>query len=221
MRARFASLPPRALLAIGVGAVLLYAMVVWFLLVSPKRAEATTLSEDVVAAELRLAEARATASRPTRPAGTRVSDVLRLAKAMPASTDQPGLLLELELLGRATGVQLGSITLQEPVINLGGPTAIPVVVTVDGSYRQVTRFVRRARELVRVRGGEVRATGRLFTVQAVEIAESKAHGFPRLDAAITLNSFVYDGPLVPVTPPPPPAPSDDSSTSTTAARGTR
>ena len=118
MRARLASLPPRALLAIGVGAVLLYAMVVWFLLVSPKRAEATTLSEDVVAAELRLAEARATASRPTRPTGTRVSDVLRLAKAMPASTDQPGLLLELELLGRATGVELGSITLQDPVLNV-------------------------------------------------------------------------------------------------------
>jgi Tfp pilus assembly protein PilO len=202
----------------ALGSVLLYTLVVWFLVVSPKRAEAVTMSDDVIAAELRLADARATATRPAQQADTGVTEVLRLAKAMPASTDQPGLLLELELLARAAGVELGSITLQEPVPTAGAPTSIPVVVTAEGSYRQVTRFVRRARELVRVRGSDVRATGRFLTVQAVEMKESKAHGFPLLDAAITLNSFVYDGPLVPVTPPAV-VESDDASAATTAAKG--
>jgi Tfp pilus assembly protein PilO len=219
MKARIASLPPRALIGLAVGAVLLYTLLVWFLVVSPKRAEAVTLSADVIAAELRLADARATTTRPAQQEDTGVTEVLRLAKAMPASTDQPGLLLELELLARAAGVDLGSIALQEPVPTAGAPTSVPVVVTTEGSYRQITRFVRRARELVHVRGSDVRATGRLFTVQAVEIKESKAHGFPLLDAAITLNSFVYDGPLVPVTPPPV-VESDDASPATTAARGT-
>ena len=201
MKARIAALPPRAVIAIAVGAVLVYALVLWFVLVSPKRAEATTLADDVIAAELRLAEARVSSTRP-QTAGTRVSDVVRLAKAMPSSADQPGLVLELDRLARSTGVKLGSITPRETLVTPGTPTAIPVVVTAEGSYRQVTRFIRRARELVRVRGGNVRATGRLFAAQAVELTESNAKGFPYLDATITFNAFVYDGPIVAVTPPP-------------------
>ena len=52
------------MIAIAVGAVLVYALVLWFLLISPKRAEATTLADDVIAAELRLAEARVSSTRP-------------------------------------------------------------------------------------------------------------------------------------------------------------
>ena len=218
MKARFAALPPRAVIAIAVGAVLVYALVLWFLLIAPKRAEATTLADDVIAAELRLAEARVSSVRP-QTAGTRVSDVLRLAKAMPSSADQPGLVLELDRLARSTGVKLGSITPRETLVTAGSPTAIPVVVTAEGSYRQITRFIRRARELVRVRGGNVRATGRLFAAQAVELTESNAKGFPLLDATITFNAFVYDGPIVAVTPPPS-AETDDTSSGTSAAKGT-
>jgi len=115
MKARIASLSPRALIAITAGAVLLYALVLWFLLVSPTRAEATTVTADVISAELRLAEARVTANRPAERTGARVTDVLRLAKAMPSSADQPGLVLELDRLARSSGVQLTSITPQEPV----------------------------------------------------------------------------------------------------------
>ena len=219
MKARIAALPPRAQIAIAAGAVLVYALALWFLLVAPKQAEATTVADDVIAAELRLVEARVTTTRP-QTGGTRVSDVLRLAKAMPASADQPGLVLELDRLARSTGVKLGSITPREAVLTAGTPTAIPVVVTAEGSYRQITRFIRRARELVRVRGGNVRATGRLFAVQAVELTESNAKRFPYLDATITFNAFVYDGPIVPVAPPPSAEESEDTSSGATAAGGT-
>lgn len=221
MKERLAALPPRALIGIVACVVLVYALALWFLLVAPKRAEATTLASGVIAAELELAEARVNVTRPqTQTSGARVSDVLRLAKAMPSSADQPGLVLELDRLARSTGVKLGSITPREPVVSAGGPTAIPVVVTAEGSYRQITRFIRRARELVRVRGGEVRATGRLFTAQAVELTESNAKGFPFLDATITFNAYVYDGPVVPVTPPPSADDADDTSSGTAAAGGT-
>ena len=92
--------------------------------------------------------------------------------------------------------------------------------TAEGSYRQITRFVRRARELVRFSGGKVRATGRLFTVQAVELAESNAKRFPFIDATITLNAFVYDGPIVPETPPPAATDEDDTSGESSAAGAT-
>lgn len=219
MKGRISTLSPRALVAIAAGAVLVYALALWFLVIAPKRAEATTLAADVAAAELRLADARVTSARP-QPGGARVSDVLRLAKAMPSSADQAGLVLELDRLAHATGVKLGSITPGEPVTGASGPTAVPVVVSAEGSYRQITRFVRRARELVRVRSGEVRATGRLFTVQEVELGESDARKFPFLDAIITLNAFVYDGPIVPETPPPSADTGDDLSTGASAARRT-
>ncbi len=126
MKARLAALPPRALLAIAVGAVLVYALVVWFLVVSPKRAEATTLSDDVVAAELRLADARATASRPH--AADRHARLRRLpAREGDAGEHRPAgpRCSSSSCLARATGVTLGSITLQEPVIERGRPDGDP------------------------------------------------------------------------------------------------
>lgn len=218
MRARFTSLPTRGQIGIAIGAVLVYAIAVWFLLIAPKQAEATALVDDVAAAELRLVDAQVAAKRPTQVLGTSVGDVFRLAKAMPASSEQSSLLLELELSGRATGLKIASIAPGVPVLAAGSPTAVPVVVTADGSYAQFARFLRRVRNLVRVRNGAVRATGRLFTVQSVELSESKARGFPRLDGVITFNAFAYDGPIAPVAPPAAPA-TDDGSTSSSAAAG--
>ena len=71
MKARLAALPPRAVIAIAAGAVLVYALALWFLLIAPKRAEATTLADGVIAAELRLAEVRVKSTRP-QSAGTQV-----------------------------------------------------------------------------------------------------------------------------------------------------
>ena len=217
MKARFATLPTRGLIAIAAGAVLVYALALWLLVISPKRSEAATLADEVIAAELDLAAAQLETKRPRVATGPRVSDVLVLAKAMPSSADQSGLVLELDRLARSTGISLGSITPRDPALGSGGPTTIPVVVTAEGSYREITRFLERARHLVRVRGGEVRATGRLLTLQAVELSESNAHGFPLLDATITLNAFVYDGPIVPAMPEPSTEDEEDLSTGASAA----
>jgi Tfp pilus assembly protein PilO len=195
--ARATSLSPRAIAALAAGAVLVYAIVAWFLVVSPKRSEVSSLGSEIAAAEIRLAEAKTAANRPRSAAGP-VSDVLRLAKAMPENGDQPGLVLELSRLARSTDVTLGSISTQSALVAPGTPTTIPVVVTVSGSFFKIARFLQRTRTLVTVRRGKLRATGRLLTVQNVELAESATDGFPMLDATITLNAYVYDGPLTPV-----------------------
>jgi Tfp pilus assembly protein PilO len=221
VKARVAALSPRAQFAIAVAAVLVWTLALWFLLVVPKRSHAASLSEDVAAAEFQLVNAQAEARRPHKQtSGPRVADVLRLAKAMPSSADQAGLVLELDRLARSSGVTLGSITPSEAVVGAGGATTIPVVVTATGSYRQITRFLRNTRALVRVRRGAVRATGRLLTMQNIELAESSTRKFPYLDATITLNAFVYDGPIVPETPPPTATDSGDTSSGATASGST-
>jgi Tfp pilus assembly protein PilO len=217
---RVSTLSPRALAAIAGVAVLVYAVAAWFLFVSPKRSEAASVQADIAAAEIRLAEAKAAANRPRPAAGGPVSDVLRLAKAMPESGDQPGMVLELSRLASSSKVTLQSISTQDTVPVAGAPTTIPVVVTVGGTFFQITRFLQQARRLVTVRKGELRATGRLFTVQNVELVESATDGFPKLDATITMNAYVYDGPLTPVETPTLPESELPASTGRAAAGST-
>jgi Tfp pilus assembly protein PilO len=203
VKARLASLSPRARLAVAGLALLLYTAVVWFLVVSPKSAEVARLGDDVAAAEARLVAAQAEANRPSAPApaAVPVAEVLQLAKAMPSSGDQAGLVLELSALAAKSGVKLRSISPGAPATGAGGATMIPVTVTLDGAYFKITKFLKLARQLVGVRGEQVTATGRLLTVQSVELVESQEHGFPRLDGTIVLNAYVYDGPIAPPTPP--------------------
>lgn len=219
MRSRVAELSPRAQAALAAAAVLLYAAAVWFLLVAPKRSEAASLAADVEAAELQLVEARTAATRP-RTESAPVSDVVLLARAMPPTAEQPSLVLELTQLARRAGVTLASIAPKESEVDVAGATRVPVAVSVSGSYSAITRFLQLTRRLVRVSGGELRAAGRLFNVQGVELSESSTGVFPKLDAVITLNAYAYDGPIAPPTPPTPtPAPSDDGTTGTAAAGG--
>lgn len=218
MKARVADLSPRVRLALAAGAVLVYALVLWFLVVAPKRAEVTRIADEVTAAELRLADARATANRPNRTAP--VTDVVRLAKAMPSSADQASLVLELSVLARRAGVTLGSIAPEPATTDANGATLVPVAVSVTGSYGRITAFLRYARELVAVRSGRLQAAGRLLAVQGIELTESSAGTFPLLDATITFDAYAYDGPIAPPTPPTPTPSEEESSSGATAAGGT-
>jgi hypothetical protein len=213
VRARLSSLSPRALAGLLGAVVFLYAAVLWLLVVSPSRSDAAAAKDELAAAEVRLAAAQTTTTRP-RAVDAPVVDVLRLTKAMPASSDQSGLVLELTRLARVSGVKLKFLTQQELVEAVGGPSMIPISVTVGGNYRQITRFLRLTRTLVTVRGGAIRARGRLLGVQGVTLTESASEGFPKLDAVVAINAYVYDGPIAPEEIPPPDEeePASDGST---------
>jgi Tfp pilus assembly protein PilO len=219
VKARVADLSPRARIALAAAAVLVWTLALWFLVVAPKRAEVARLGDEVTAAELRLADARASANKPKQDTAP-VTDVVRLAKAMPASADQPSLVLELAVLARRAGVTLGSIAPEAATTDSTGATLVPVPVTVTGSYGRITGFLKLARQLVGVRGGELQASGRLFAVQGIELSESSAGKFPKLDATITFNAYAYDGPIVPPAPPTPTPTEEESTSGATAAGGT-
>lgn len=220
MKARIPELSPRASLAIAAGAVLVWTVALWFLLVAPKRAEVARVQGEIAAAELQLAEARATANRPRDRGLAPVTDVVRLAKAMPSSAEQSSLVLELSSLARRAGVTLGSIAPEAAEVDSTGATLVPVAVSVTGTYGRVTTFLRHARQLVRVRGGRVLASGRLFSVQGVELSESANGKFPMLDATITLHAFAYDGPIAPPATPTPTPGEGETTSGATAAGGT-
>jgi type IV pilus assembly protein PilO len=162
----------------------------YFLVVSPKKSAAAGLETEIAAANVELMTARAAAAPQggdTQPIA--VADIFRLAKAMPANPDMPGILLELSRIAEETGISFTSITPQASTASTGYQV-VPISVTFDGSFYALSDLLFRLRTLVSVRRGELHATGRLFAVQGVDFTES-SEGFPELTASLTLNAYVY------------------------------
>lgn len=182
-------LSPRAFYGVVAGGLLVYALVGWFMLVGPKRAEAATLKEEVAAAEQALSAARLAATAKPDAQPIAVADIFRLAKAMPSSPDMPGIVLELSRIAGETGIQFNSISPQVSV-STGSYQSVPIALVFDGNFYELSDFLFRLRTLVGVRHGELHSSGRLFAVKTLAFAESAA-GFPDITASLTVDAFVY------------------------------
>jgi type IV pilus assembly protein PilO len=182
-------LSPRALYAVAGGILLVYALFGWFVLVGPKRSEAARLQEELVTTEAAVAAARVAATRKNDAQPIAVADIFRVAKAMPSVPDMPGILLELARLAEESGIEFKSITPQVATAE-GAFQRIPISLSFDGSFYELSDFLFRLRTLVGVRSSELHATGRLFAVSTVGFEESP-RGFPDLSATLTVDAFVY------------------------------
>jgi hypothetical protein len=173
---------------VGVG-LLLYGAAGYFLFVSPKKGESVRLGEQIAAANVELATARAASQVKDDTQPITVADIFRLATAMPSTPDMPGILLELSRIADETGIRFKSITPQSAV-PVGAYQSVPIEVTFDGSFYALSDFLFRLRTLVLVRRGELHAAGRLFSVQSVDFVEGDS-GFPMLGATLKLQAYVY------------------------------
>jgi hypothetical protein len=170
-------------------ALLAYCAFGWFVLVSPKRSAAAGLEQEVAAAESAVVAARAALATQHDAEPVAVADIFRLATAMPAVADMPGILLELARLAEETGIEFDSVA-------PGASTAatdfqqVPISLVFDGSFYELSDFLFRLRTLVGVRAGELHATGRLFSVESLSFIEAD-RGFPELTANLTVNAYVF------------------------------
>jgi type IV pilus assembly protein PilO len=207
-------LPQQAMIAIVVGAALLFGVAAWFLLVHPQsgkvgnlKAQAADVQAKIDAYNQQVAAAR---SRPK----IEVADVYRLAKAMPDKTDMPDVLLELSGLARDTGISFETIAPQ-PAVGIGSYSVVPISVTFNGNFYDLADFLYRLRSLVTVNAGRLDATGRLFEVDTLTFNQGPAK-FPQIQANLVIDAFVYAA--APAAPPTPVAPS--ATTTTTSATTT-
>lgn len=197
-------LTPRTLGAVVAVLVLAYVAGGYFLLVSPRKAEAARLDEEIAQTQVQLAAAQAAVAVQDDTQPIAVADIFRLSTAMPATPDMPGILVELQRIADETGIGFKSITPQQ-----AGPAGtyavVPIDVAFDGTFYALSDFLFRLRTLVTVRRGELHASGRLFSVDSVDFSEANT-GFPTLSANLKLKAYVY-GTGVPATgaAPPPPA----------------
>jgi hypothetical protein len=190
-------------LGVLVGVVLLvFAAGGYFLVVAPKKSEASRLDAEIATATADLLAARAAAEATDDTQPIAVADIFRLAKAMPSKPDMPGILLELARIADETGIRFTSIAPQTST-TVGAYQVVPIAVVFEGSFYALSDLLFRLRTLVSVRHGELHATGRLFAVESVGFAEAES-GFPNLTASLTLNAYVY-GTSAPANEVPPPA----------------
>lgn len=188
---------PKFAVGAAVGAGLLLVVAGWMLLVSPARSKSADLQTKIAATQSDIATRKAAIARkPKIEVDVRTSDLYRLTKAVPGRADMPGLVLELNRLSKRTGVGFQTIAPQT-VVTGQGYNVLPLNVVVNGRFGEVNSFLHQLRRLVTVKKARLDASGRLFSVDNVALAESPNAKFPEVQATITLDAFVYAGGVLP------------------------
>jgi hypothetical protein len=204
--------PIWAQVVIAVVAALFVAAGGYFVLVTPRKAEATMLQREIEAADQRIADYRAKSLAAKGRPKIRTADIFRLAKAMPDQTDMSGVLLQLNQTAADTGITFQSIAPQTAV-PVSGYRAIPIQLSFQGNFYDLVDFLFRLRNLVGVHGGALDASGRLFAVDTLNFSEGH-DGFPQVAATLVVDAFVYG------TAPVAAAPATDTTASTTSTTTT-
>lgn len=182
-------LNPHALTALLVGGVLLVGLLGWFLLVRPQGAKIKSLRAQQAEVQRKIDDRRQQTAAARGTPTIHVADVYRLAKAMPDKVDMPDLLLELSQLARDSGIEFDSIT-PAAAASLTGYQVVPITVTFNGNFFNLSDFLYRLRTLVDVQNAELDATGRLFNVDTISFSEGTS-GFPSIQASLVIDAFVY------------------------------
>jgi Tfp pilus assembly protein PilO len=216
-------LPKWAPLAGIVVAALLVGLGGWKFVVAPQSKKAASLQEQTAGVQQQIAQnlaaaaaARNTASAPSQT--IRVADLYKLAKAMPSDEDIPDLLIELSRVTKEAGVD---VTTLSPTTSSSSDGTVPVSLNVSGDFYSVTDLLYRLRNLVWVRNGALQATGRLFSIDSVNLTPTTG---TTVTATIRMHAFVYGGgaaaPLpTGALPDTPTTPAPDTSSGGTSAAG--
>jgi type IV pilus assembly protein PilO len=201
-------------------ALLIVALVGYFLLIKPKQDAAGKLSEEIATLETQLEVAMAAQRQPqTDESAIQVAEVFQVTKAMPDEDDMPGILLELNSVATAAGIEFLSIAPQAASVQ-ASYTALPINLSFEGNYYDLTDFLFRLRNLVSVRDGELSADGRLYALDSLSMTEGP-DGFPEIAASLTVTAYYYSTlpPAAPAVPVAPGTPTDTAATTTTAPEG--
>lgn len=178
---------PRALAIAIVALLVVLTAATWFILVSPKRNQSSSLSSQIKVAKSTLQARQATA----RHASSKVSQSLFIRRALPDTVAIPQVILELNRVASSDHVTLDGVTPSAATAYLGF-NAIPISVVVSGRFFDIEAFLQDLRTQVDVnKQGAISSTGRLFDVQSVNL--TIAQTAPQVSATIALNVFDYSG----------------------------
>lgn len=207
MNARLSTLSSQAQVALVAAAVVIVAVVGWFVAVAPKRSTAADLKKQTADVQAQIDRNRTAAFARALPA-VRSASVFNLSKAMPDTVGMPDVILELNQLASDSGISFDEITPGTPATSTAFDVE-PITMQFTGNFYNLQDFLLRLRNLVRVENGRLLAHGRMFAISDLSFAEAEQK-FPIVTAKMTVNTFV---PAVPL--PAAPAATDTTATGTT------
>jgi hypothetical protein len=128
----------------------------------------------------------------------RASDLFRLNKALPDKSDMSAIILDVNRLAAANKLSFSSIAPTAAIAGTGS-IAQPVIVTVQGRFGAVSKFLGDLRKLVRVRGGLLDARGRTYSITQIDVGSPDESTFPMVKSTVTINahSFIPTAPVDP------------------------
>jgi Tfp pilus assembly protein PilO len=179
------------LTAVLAGVLVLVLAAAYMLLIRPKGNEASNLDSEIASlqAEASLAsDQNAAAAQPK--VKINVADLFRVAKALPDGSDMAEIMVELVATADASGVKFESIQPSDAVA-FTGYSAVPINLTVQGNYYDLIDFLYRLRGLVTVKEGVLDATGRLYSIDSIDIHQAPGEEFPKIEAALTISAYAY------------------------------
>jgi Pilus assembly protein, PilO len=169
-------------------ALALVAVVAYIVVIMPARSESARLDDEIAALRANVASSRG--EKKTSPAErVKVSELIRLARVMPDGDSMPVAILELNSLATASGGEITAIEPQ-PEKPHSSYREIPIKLTFQGNYYELTDFIYRLRNLVRVDDGRLEVAGSLYNVGAVDLHESE-RSFPEIEAVLTVGAYVF------------------------------
>jgi Tfp pilus assembly protein PilO len=220
MKKKIAALDKRIHYAAAAIAVVIVGVLGHMFVVSPQGATAAKLQKQADDVQLQIYRKQAQLKAGLHPPTIQTADLFRLSRAMPDRLDMPGIILTLSDTARAAGIRFDLI---EPVA--GGPTVTGSYQTdrihllFNGDFYGLSDFLYRLRSLVAVRNGELQATGRLFNVDTVTFAVVP-NAFPRINAELFVNAYIYGSTAAPATGAPPAAAGTTTTPTTTTTTTT-
>ncbi|CAA9476574.1 MAG: hypothetical protein AVDCRST_MAG69-478 [uncultured Solirubrobacteraceae bacterium] len=179
----------------------------WMLVLSPKREEASALSEQIAAKQVELDAARQQVvtyeqAREAYPAN--YATVARLGKAVPADDDVRSLVVQLDAAAKRSNVDFELIDVGKGAatpdaaaknvipgasLNAAGFTTLPMSFAFHGSYFELSSFFTRLERFVTVSNRRIDVTGRLLLLQSISLVPG-GDGFPQMRAQINATSYL-------------------------------
>jgi Tfp pilus assembly protein PilO len=185
----------------------------YFSLVKPKESKASSLKTEIAQLDRQIADTKNQTAVANSLSKILVADYAKLNTAMPSKPQMTDFYFQLDKIAADTGIRFSSITPSAPV-SLTGFQVVPIALTFEGTFYDVSDFLQRLQALVLVQNHELVARGRLFTVDDVSFQLSSQTAAPEsgassgtsekassttLTATIDVVAYVYGQPFTTAT----------------------
>ena len=202
---------------IGVVAVLVILAGGWFLMIQPKRQQASKLGTQLASAQAELSsvQAQVAGDEAAKSAFAKnYTTLARLGEAVPANDNVPSLVYQLQNAASSSKVDFRGLTLNPATSSSTTPTTSPsasqaataalppgaavgeagfpiepFTFTFQGNFFHLSSFFRRLQQFVVANNNKVSVSGRLMTLNAISFQAAQA-GFPQITATISATTYL-------------------------------